>query len=135
MCSFALAAGKESILIDELEIISQQNHPFTLQPSGLSYFPSSSTLFLAFDNPLPYIQLQQHIVSTIKISLPALKRNMAIAAVPHLTLAKGISPGEAEDLVNQLTTPGSWSAYSFSKLSLMIEQGGKMREMRSWLLK
>lgn len=135
VCSFRLQAGEEVNLILELELFVGNTSAFFLQTEGPGYFPDRSTVFLSFSDPTPFNEFQQALIGNLKNSLPALKRNMSVASMAHLTIARGVQVDLAPEVIREVNTLFSPERYLFNRIGLMMEQEGRMRELKSWMLR
>ncbi len=134
VCSFLLKAGIEKQLVSLLDGLFGQLNRMLFETKCISSFESSGTLFISLNESEQYTVFQNQLVTELKHSIPALKRNMSVGAVPHLTLARGCK-GASLDGVKELVQQGyTVCSFTIGRVSLMLEREGKMSEYKSWNL-
>ncbi len=134
LCSFAVKAGQEQELLDQLDQLAPTVQGLTTLTAGISSFHSTGTLYVDLKEKEHCMALQLEIVQELKKRLPFLKRNMLIASVPHLTIIRGVKADLLEEIKKELKNGYEESVCNFNSLSLLQEQSGKMKLLKSWNL-
>jgi len=134
LCRFAVKAGQEQELLDQLDQLVPFIQGLTTRTSGISSFNSTGTLYVELKEKERCLALQLEIVQELKKRLPFLKRNMSTASVPHLTIIRGVRADLLEEIKKELEDSYEDSPCGFNSLSLLQEQSGKMKLLKRWNL-
>jgi hypothetical protein len=127
ICHFSLPAGKLKELISVIDPYRRSIPMLGLQTGPLCYFEKSGAAYLSISEPEHVLRFQQEICNALKTRFSSLKRNMAIPSVPHLTLGRGISNGEALLLKRQLKENPAGIDFGITELRLMMDYDGKRK--------
>ncbi len=122
---FAWPYGEGALRL-ALEGILRGHGPFRVRLGGWGYFPQGVVYLRAYGGT-PFCRLHR----ALEVLAPPLKELEGPGYIPHLTLALGLSEGEARDLAQGLPPPPRRS-FTVREVALVRDEGEAPGETALW---
>ncbi|MFI5149591.1 MAG: 2'-5' RNA ligase family protein [Bacteroidia bacterium] len=124
---FTLPAGKSKEVTDIS--IPLCNIPCfkNLITGPVSTFEKSGTLFLPVEKGKEIIDFRTRLIKELRNKFPALKRNMSISSVLHLTIGRSFNKQDLDIAESELNVFHEPEISHINELQLMLELSGKMK--------